>query len=66
MGDNDNGIKGDFDAERTMAKMMAEKGIVSTGAGAFLEVSPKAGEQISEDIDGGSRFSDHGTDGLTP
>ncbi len=57
---------GKFDAERTLTRIMAEKGIVPTGDGAFLKVSPEAGEKIAEDIDGGARFIDNETDGLTP
>lgn len=63
MGD---GVKGTFDAERTVAKMMAEKGIVPTGDGTFIEVSSEAGEKIAEEIDGGASFSDNDTDGFTP
>ncbi|PCI57046.1 MAG: hypothetical protein COB36_01900 [Alphaproteobacteria bacterium] len=66
MGGNDDGVKGKFDANRTIAMMMAEKGVVPTGDGSFLEISSEAGEKIAEDIGDGASFSDNDTDGLTP
>lgn len=57
---------GKFDGDRVLTKMMAKKGIVPTGDGTFIEVSPEAGEKIAEEIEGGASFADNDTDGFTP